>query len=88
LELWTVARDVPGLIACARYCAQTGAVENSFFLGTSASATGWRSLSLLPFAVLILRRMPQAVRLQVHASQADRSQRVAGSSKSRRTGLI
>src|ERR1035437_10305761 len=38
--------------------------------------------------VSLLRRMPQAVRLQVHASESTLSRLVAGSSKSRRTGII
>jgi hypothetical protein len=69
-----VALGVPGRFACARYCAPTGAVWDSFFLwDTCASAAGQRSLSLLLHAVLILRRTPQAVRLQVHASQVNLS---------------
>jgi len=62
------APGVRGLHAGARL-ARTDVVENSFFLGITCARL--RACDYLPrrlHAVSILRRMPQAVRLQVHAS--------------------
>jgi len=63
--------------------------SSHFFLGITCARL--RARDYLPrrlHAVSILRRMPQAVRLQVHASESTLSWPVAGSSKSRRTGII
>jgi len=66
-----VARDVPGQHGGARLVTRTGVVENSFFLGiTCARLRAREYLPRRPHAVSILRRMPQAVRLQVQASES------------------
>jgi hypothetical protein len=63
------ALGVRGLHAGARLVTRTDVVENSFFLGITCARL--RACEYLPrrlHAVSILRRTPQAVRLQVHAS--------------------